>query len=340
MNGGPSTPEPREEGGLANGDPAGERLVVRVPAAERGNRLDRYLTDCLGDRTRSAVRRMILEGRVTVNGRAAAKPGFELEPGMRIEVAIPEKTATRPRAEAIPLTAVYEDDHLLALDKPAGLVVHPGHGRREGTLVNALLGRGTPLASTGAPDRPGIVHRLDQGTSGLIVVAKNDAAHHALAAAFSRREIEKRYVALVWGRVDPEQGTIRRSIGRSPTNRVKMSVRGGRGRDAVTHYRTRESLPGFSFLDVRPETGRTHQIRVHLQSIHHPIVGDTRYGGRPWKGVADPRKRKALRELDRLALHASELCFAHPLTGRELRLSAQIPEELEALLRTLRQPSR
>jgi 23S rRNA pseudouridine1911/1915/1917 synthase len=279
---------------------------------------------------------LILDGRVTVDGKPASKPGVALEEGMTIAVRLPPPPDDRPRAEAIPLDVVHEDDVLLVVDKPAGLVVHPGHGRRDGTLVNALLGRGTPLSPRGAPDRPGIVHRLDRETSGLLVVAKTEAAHAALSDAFGRRAIRKRYEALVWGHPEPAEGVIEKQIGRSRSNPVKMTIRGRGSREAVTRYAVREWLPGFAWLTLHPETGRTHQIRVHLQSIHHPIVGDARYGGRMWKGVQDPDKRKVLRDFDRLALHASRIAFAHPETGREVAFSAPLPASFEALLDALR----
>ena len=314
---------------------AGQRRFS-VPPDSAGQRLDRFLTERLEGFTRSAVRRLILRGQVLVDGRPAAKPGVALEPSSCLEVVLPPPESGGPEPESIPLDVVHEDDHLLVLDKPAGLIVHAGHGQRSGTLVNALLARGTPLAGRGAPDRPGIVHRLDQGTSGLLVVAKTDAAYDALSGAFARREVRKTYLALVWGRADPDRGTIKRPVGRSRSNPVKMAIAGRGSRAAVSHYRTRETLPGFSLLAVRPETGRTHQIRVHLQSIHHPVVGDSRYGGRQWRGVIDPKKRNTLRDFERLALHASELSFAHPATGDALTLTAGLPGEYETLLRVLR----
>jgi 23S rRNA pseudouridine1911/1915/1917 synthase len=318
----------------------GERtLRLRVASERAGERLDRYLVAELPGCTRSALRRLILDRRVDVDGAPAAKPGLALAAGACVEVRLPAPADTSPAAQAIALHVVYEDEDVIVVDKPAGLVVHPGHGQRDGTLVNALLGRGTPLAAVGGPARPGVVHRLDRGTSGLLVVAKTDRAHHALVAAFAARAVDKRYLALVWGRVDPPAGTIERAIGRSPVDRLKMSVATAHGaRAAVSHYRTLEALPGFSLLEVRPVTGRTHQIRVHLQSLHHPVVGDTRYGGRRFRGVVDPRKRAALAGFDRLALHAAELAFPHPRDGKTLRLSAPLPAQIEVLLRALREP--
>jgi len=315
------------------------RVSFEVPAEAEGTRLDRYLVVRLGVATRSALRRWIAEGRVTVNGTPAAKAGLALHPGMRIEVDVPAPRTPIPAPEPIPLDVVYEDDALLVIDKPAGLVVHPGHGQRAGTLVNALLGRGTRLAPAGGPERPGIVHRLDAGTSGVMVVAKTDPAYHGLTRAFARREVDKRYLALVWGHPDPPQGTIERSIGRSRTQPIKMAVRHARGvRPAVSGYRTIESMPGFALLEVTPRTGRTHQIRVHLQSIHHPLVGDERYGGRAWRGVQDSQKRTALRDFDRLALHAAELAFTHPTRGQRVRFTRPLPARFERLLEVLRRP--
>ncbi len=314
----------------------GETLRLAVAEVDRGIRLDRFLASRIPERTRSALRRFILDGRVDVDDIAASKSGQSLEPGMQVVVRLPPPDAETQVAQSIPVDVVFEDEHLLCVDKPAGMVVHPGHGCADGTLVNALVGRGTTLAPAGAPVRPGIVHRLDQGTSGVIVVAKTDDAFHGLSEAFARRSVTKHYVALVWGRVTPGSGLIERRIGRSRTHRVKMTVDTRSGREAVTRYATLESLAGFSLLDARPETGRTHQIRVHLQSIHHPIVGDERYGGRQWKGVQDPLKRRALASFDRLALHAARLELEHPVTGAKLAFEAPLPAAFSELLDALR----
>jgi 23S rRNA pseudouridine1911/1915/1917 synthase len=282
---------------------------------------------------------MIDSGRVLVDGRPAAKAGLVLSPGMEVLVELPAPDpGTPPAPEPIEVDIAFEDEHLVVVRKPAGLVVHPGAGRKSGTLVNALAGRGVPLALAGGRDRPGIVHRLDADTSGLLVVAKTDEAHRELVRAFAERRVTKRYVALVWGRPDPEEGTIETSIGRSRGDPTRMSVHSRRGRPARTTYRVIESLPGFSLLRVGIETGRTHQIRVHLQSIHHPVVGDTRYGGQQGKGVRSLRKRRALQGFGRLALHAAELAFPHPVTGKNVRVRAALPEDLEDLLSVLRDP--
>jgi 23S rRNA pseudouridine1911/1915/1917 synthase len=315
-----------------------ENRDLTVPAASAGTRLDRFLADRLEDRSRSFLRRLIVEGEVVVDGETVSKPGMPVTAGMRILVRLPRPSGALPLPEEIPLEVIHEDDELIVVVKPAGLVVHPGHGRRGGTLVNALLGRGVELSPTGAPDRPGIVHRLDKETSGLVVVAKTASAHEALARAFERRQVLKRYHALVWGHPDPPSGRVELSIGRSRANPLKMSVRSTRGRrrTAISTYRTLESLPGFALLSVSPETGRTHQIRVHMQSVHHPIVGDARYGGRGWRGVQDGMKRQAIRKFERLALHASDLAFSHPASGRDLEFHAPLPPDFEELLSKLR----
>jgi 23S rRNA pseudouridine1911/1915/1917 synthase len=315
-----------------------DRLRFEVPEAAAGRRLDRFLGEQAEGRSRSALRRLILDGRVQIDGLVVKKPSHALRPGTRIVVDLPPSPPPGPLPESIHLELLHEDPHLVVVLKPAGMVVHPGHGRASGTLVNALLGRDILLSPTGAPDRPGIVHRLDKGTSGVVVVAKSAEAHAGLAAAFAERRVTKQYRALVWGHPKPASGSIERSIGRSRSQPLKMAVRGTRGRTRVaeTRYETKEILPGFALLDLWPRTGRTHQIRVHLQSIHHPIVGDEQYGGRAWRGVQDPLKRKAIREFDRLALHAADLSFSHPVTGVDLRFHAPLPPEFEALLRALR----
>jgi 23S rRNA pseudouridine1911/1915/1917 synthase len=313
-------------------------LSFAVPQSAEGERLDRFLASEVAGHSRSAVRRFIVEGRVSIDGRPILKPGFALKPSMSISLSLPEPHPDSPQPEDIRIEILHEDEQIVVVAKPAGLVVHPGHGRRSGTLVNALLGRGIELSPTGAPDRPGIVHRLDIETSGLIVVAKCARSHEAMAAAFAARQVHKRYIALVWGHPEPPSGRIELPIGRSRANPVKMAVRSTRGRKrvAISTYETIEDLPGFSLLSVFPETGRTHQIRVHLQSINRPIVGDSRYGGRGWRNIRDPLKRKAVRHFDRLALHASNLSFMHPATGREVSFHAPLPPEFEVLLEVLR----
>ena len=308
-----------------------------VPAECGGERLDRFLTARLDDFTRSAIRRMIDAGRVLVDGEAALKAGQALEPGDTVEVDLPSAAPAlaEPDREVV-FGVLHEDDDVVVVDKPSGLVVHAGHGNLTGTLVNGLLGRGIGLSAIGGPDRPGIVHRLDQHTSGVMVVAKTDAAHLRLAEAFADREVVKTYHALVWGRPDPSAGVVDRAIGRSSRDRTRMAIGVRGGRLAVTHYCTIETPPGFAWLEIGLETGRTHQIRVHLQSIGHPVVGDERYGGVLWKSVQDPVRRKALKSFLRHALHAARLEFTHPATGERVCFEAPLPPEIESLLEALR----
>ncbi len=265
----------------------------------------------------------------------AARPSQEVRPGDRIEVRFPPPAPTGLQPEPMDLHVLFEDGSLLVIDKPAGLVVHPGAGAEKGTLVHGLLARKGPLSAIGGPRRPGIVHRLDKGTSGLLIIARTDRAHLNLIAQFKGREVEKVYQALVWGRPKGSSGTIEATIGRDRTNRLRMSVKAPRGRPAVSEWRTLRDLPGFTFLEVRPRTGRTHQIRVHLQSIGHAIVGDERYGGAGWKGVQDPRRRLALRNFQRLALHAAHLALRHPVSGKRLSFDSPLPAEFRALLEAL-----
>ena len=311
------------------------RVRLEVAPNNEGERLDRFLARSLPDRTRSALRRLIADGRVTIDGAAAEKAGQSLRRGAAVVVDLPADAPALPAPESIPLDVLHEDDDLLVLVKPAGLVVHPGHARTTGTLVHALLGRGTRLASVGGPLRPGIVHRLDRGTSGVLVVAKTDEAHLRLQAAFAKREVEKRYVALVWGHPRKPSGTIERAIGRSRSDPTRMSVSARRGRAATTVYETVRTLPGFALLAVTIVTGRTHQIRVHLTSIGHPVVGDTRYGARSSRALPRGPRRDALERFDRVALHAASLAFRHPRDGRPLRFEAPLPPEFQGLLDAL-----
>jgi 23S rRNA pseudouridine1911/1915/1917 synthase len=256
--------------------------------------------------------------------------------GQAVEVAVPEPAPAAPAPEDIPLRVVHEDAHLIVIDKPAGLVVHPGAGTASGTLVNALLHRVKDLSGVGGVLRPGIVHRLDRGTSGLLVVAKDDATHQGLARQFAARTVEKEYLAVVLGRPRRASGTVDAPIGRDPVHRKRMSVKAPRGRAARTGYTVEESFDGAALLRVRLHTGRTHQIRVHLASIGHPIAGDATYGGRRLPAAAATRLRDAVAALDRPALHAARLAFAHPATGARLWFESPLPDDLARLLRTLR----
>ena len=308
--------------------------TVEVTDELEGQRLDRALAALRPELSRTRAQVAIKAGEVIVNGKPA-KPSLPLEAGQRLALApalsqraasaAPE--ATRPQAEAIPLRVVYEDERLLVVDKPTGLVTHPAPGHPTGTLVNALLAHAPGLEEESeSPQRPGIVHRLDKDTSGLMVVAKDAATHAALAGQMKERAMVKRYIALVEGRVEPAQGEIEAPIGRDPRQRMRMAIvseaRGGR--EARTRFRTLQALPGGrTLMEVQLETGRTHQIRVHLAAIHHPVVGDPVYGR--------PQPPKPPRQF----LHAAHLEFRHPWTGEWLVFDSPLPDDLAAFLARL-----
>jgi 23S rRNA pseudouridine1911/1915/1917 synthase len=291
--------------------------------ADRGSeRLDVFVARSLPALTRSRARKLIHEGLVTVDGAVPAKAGVALEPGQRVRVTLPPPEPDTPLPESIPLRIVYEDEDLLVIDKPAGLAVHPSPGHPGHTLVNAVLAHCPELAGVGEAGRPGIVHRLDKDTSGLIIVAKNDAAHAALARQLKEKQVEKTYLALALGRVEPAEGVIDAPLGRHPRHRKKMAVVAG-GREARTRYRVIREIDGWSLVEVRTETGRTHQIRVHFASIGHPIAGDALYGGRR----ASPARRQFL--------HAQRLAFRHPRTGERLELETALADDLARALAAL-----
>jgi 23S rRNA pseudouridine1911/1915/1917 synthase len=327
-----------------------EELVVPVEAA--GWRLDQFLAGHLDGVSRSRVQQLVEQGGVLVEGKRE-KASLKLRGGEAIQVHGQQHVIPlEARAEDIPLEIVYEDDDLAVINKPAGMMVHAGSGatdeaRSGGTLVNALLHRFKTLSSVGGDLRPGIVHRLDKETSGLILIAKNDKAHEALAEMFASRQMTKTYIALVQGKLPEDAATIQTPISRDAVRRTRMTTRRLEGaRHAVTHYRVVERLDTrfgpFTLARVRIETGRTHQIRVHVASISHPVVGDTLYGA-PAKIIALPLSvtRKAAREvlaLERNFLHSSELEFTHPITGKQIQLTSPLPDELEVFLRSLRDP--
>lgn len=318
--------------GPAAGRPdASRELRFVVGEAEAGERIDRALAELAGV-PRARARRWIEEGRVTLAGEAT-RPSRRVAEGDALCAAPPEPEAAAPAPEAIPLRVLHEDADLVVVDKPAGLVVHPAPGHAGGTLVNALLHHCQDLAGVGGVRRPGIVHRLDRGTSGVIVVAKHDAAHLALAAQFQDHRIERLYLAFVRGTPASEAGRVERAIGRHPRDRKRMSVAARHGRPARTAWRVRERFPrsGVALLEVRPETGRTHQIRVHLASVGLPVLGDPVYG-RGGRTAA----RRAAPGLERPALHAATLGFAQPADGRFRRFEASFPEDLRALHAALR----
>lgn len=304
------------------------RWTVGTKAA--GERLDRALAAHLG-LPRSRIHAWIAARRVTVGDAPARKAGAVLRVGDRISWNPPPREDPRIEAEAGPLSVLWSDDDLLVLDKPADLVVHPGAGRRTGTLAHRLLAAYPELAGVGGPGRPGIVHRLDRGTTGCLVVARNRRTHEALARAFASRAVEKRYLAIVWGRPRQASGTIDAPIGRHPTDRKKMAIR-PRGRPALTHWRTIASTSPVSLLEFDLATGRTHQIRVHAKHLGHPLVGDPVYGEARHRALP-VAVRKALAEFPRPALHAWQIRFAHPRTGGRIECEATVPEDLRELWR-------
>ena len=301
-----------------------------VTAEESGTRVDVFLARRMPDWSRSQIQRLIRAGLVTIGTQVARKAGEEVEAGERIRVRA-EAREVRAAPEALPLSIVYEDADLVVVNKAAGMAVHLGAGVKSGTLVNALLHHIGSLSGAGGELRPGIVHRLDKMTSGLVIVAKNDFAHRALAAQFKGRDVHKTYTVLVHGRVAKDSGEIAAPVGRDPVRRIRMKVGGIRPREALTRYRVLRRFPHFTLLEAEPRTGRTHQIRVHFSSLGHPVVGDTLYGA-PGKLKIAGREEKTLA---RNFLHASAIEFRHPRTGALVSLRAPLPAELESFLGTL-----
>jgi 23S rRNA pseudouridine1911/1915/1917 synthase len=320
-----------------------QRLEVIVEGSEGSPRLDRVLAARLSELSRSRLKALILDGQVTVKGAPVRDPAYHVAQGDTITIDVPEPVAAEPQPEDIALDIVYEDNDLIVIDKPSGLVVHPAAGHETGTLVNALIAHcGASLSGIGGVRRPGIVHRLDKDTSGLLVVAKNDAAHASLSAQFADHgktgEMRRGYLAFVWGVPHRARGSVDAPIDRHPHAREKMAVREG-GRHAVTHWEIVETFNGAdgkavaSLLSCELETGRTHQIRVHLSHIGHPLMGDRVYGPH-FKTKAShlgPKSQAALTALGRQALHAYLLTLEHPKTGAILEWSSDLPADLERL---------
>ena len=309
---------------------AGSHLRLELPAKFRGERLDRTLAALLPGESRASLQRLMRAGHVRALGRPA-RPSYTVHGGERIEIDLPRPRPSSLEPEPLPIAILYEDADLLVVDKAAGLAVHPGAGAQRGTLVNALLHHCSDLSGIGGVERPGIVHRLDKETSGALVVAKTDAAHRALADQFKARTVKKIYEALVWGRPRRPSGLIEGPIGRHPQARVKMVVRPD-GRAARTSFSVSATFGPVTLLEVHPETGRTHQIRVHLSFIGHPIVGDRLYGGRKLPPEAGGSVARALAAYGGLALHARRLAFAHPRTGEWSEFEAPRPQEMRDLL--------
>lgn len=309
-----------------------ETLRITVAEESDGTRLDRFLASALADQSRSRIQRLIKDGAVRVDGRAS-RPNLHVKASAQVEIDIPDPVETDVAPEALALPIIYEDRDIVVVDKPAGMVVHPAAGHAGGTLVNALLHHVKDLSGIGGEKRPGIVHRLDRGTSGLMVVAKHDAAHEALAAQFRERQVEKEYIALVWGEVMAGR-RIDAPIGRDPVNRKKMSARARRSREAVTRIARAEPFGrALTLVHVAILTGRTHQIRVHLSAIGHPVVGDSLYGGVRRRVPGDLR---SVTRLQRPFLHAARLSFAHPLDGRRMTFESPLPDDLQHVLDDLR----
>lgn len=332
-------PDPDE---FEQGEDSPEVTVHELRSAPNAKRvrLDRFITRSVENATRSKVKSLIEAGGVTVNGRVVEKAGRLVLPGDNVVCTVPKPPPPEVRPENIPLDIVHEDDDIIIVNKPAGMVTHPAYGNYSGTLVNALLYHTRQLSSERGEDRPGILHRLDKDTSGLLAVAKNDRAHQLLARQFADHSIEREYQAVAWGSMKKSQGTVEAPLARHPSDRKKMAVVEG-GKHAVTHYEVLEDLIYFSLLRLRLQTGRTHQIRVHLASIRHPLFGDPTYGGRRihYGNVTGRYKffiNEILSAFPRQALHARTLGFIHPSTGEKVRFSSGLPDDMQALLRNIR----
>jgi len=306
-----------------------------VDPAEARSRLDLFLARRLPQLSRSFIQKLAREGHVVVDGEPA-RPSSILRASQVVTVTIPPPAATSLVPEPIPLSILYEDEDLVVVDKAAGMVVHPGAGVRTGTLVHALLARGERWSSIGGEHRPGIVHRLDRGTSGVIVVARTDAAHRHLSAQFKDRTGVKTYTALCWGSAPSARFGVDLALGRDSVLRRRISGRTRKPRPASTQFAVLERMAGFTLLEARPRTGRTHQIRAHLKSLDLPIVGDREYGGERWRRLPAGPLRGLLEGFDRLALHASRLSFVHPSSGETMAFEAPLPLELRALLEAIR----
>jgi 23S rRNA pseudouridine1911/1915/1917 synthase len=305
-------------------------LSFSIPEESAGERLDVFLAKQLDGWSRSRLQRLIDGEDVLVNG-SATKSSYKLRPNDRVDAELSALPLTQFQPEDIPIDVVYEDDELIVVNKPAGMVVHPAAGFDSGTLANALAFHFQKLSTVGGEARPGIVHRLDKDTSGLLVAAKTETAHEHLSDQFRAREVLKSYVALVHGQIEKDRSEIDQPIARDPRHRTRMAVVRG-GRSALTLYRVRERFDRFTLLDVELKTGRTHQIRVHLAWLKHPVVGDATYGSGRDKTVANPIVRSLVAKLGRQFLHAEKLAFRHPRTNERLKFAAPLPSDLLELL--------
>ena len=319
---------------------SGQTHHVAVSGEDGGQRVDRLLASALPELSRNRIKGLIEAGLLTLGGATIEEASYRVKPGQTFAIFVPELREAEPEGQAIDLAILYEDNEVIVLDKPASLVVHPAPGNPDRTLVNALIAHcGDSLRGIGGVRRPGIVHRLDKDTSGLMVAAKTDAAHQALAAQFAARSVERSYLALVWGRPRPSEGKIDAPIGRSPRNRRKMAVVARGGKPAITLYKTLDSYLGeaVSLVECRLLTGRTHQIRVHMTEFGHPLLGDPLYGraSRERQGRLPLEARNTVKALGRQALHARSLGFKHPKTGKFLKFDSHLPTDMSNLIRTL-----
>lgn len=313
-----------------------KRIAFTVRAEDVGKRLDVFLAEQQALLTRAQVQKAIQEHRVQING-MVRKASYRLRLDEQGVIEIPDPIPLQCQPEALQLTILYEDNDLVVVNKPAGMVVHPACGNYTGTLVNALLYHCTSLSGIGGVLRPGIVHRLDKGTSGILVVAKNDAAHQGLSAQFKDHSIVRKYQALVYGAMEKDSGTIETLIGRHPQSRAKMSAQPKKGKRAITHWRVIEEFLGITLLEVTIETGRTHQVRVHLSHLGHPVLGDSLYGStKRLKEISTPSVRDAIKRINHPLLHAGYLKFVHPLSSAILDFTTPPPEDFLNLLATLR----
>lgn len=308
--------------------------TFRAQAQDASLRLDVFLAGKMPEMTRSRIKTLVEEGRVLLDG-GRAKAGHRMRGTEEVTISVPAPATGVLEAEEVALDILYDDDDVVVVNKPAGMAVHPGAGRSSGTLVNALLGMGRPLAPTGSPLRPGIVHRLDKDTTGVLVVARNDRSYHSLAGQFKERSTSRKYLALVWGAMRTEEGTIEIAIGRDSVHRTKISTKARRKREAVTRYRVVKRFPLMSLVELKLETGRTHQIRVHLTEVRHPVVGDQVYGRRAVPPSLEKAAADRLKQIKRQMLHAATLGFTHPATGKWMEFSAPLPEDMRSLVDAL-----
>ena len=311
-----------------------ERRTATIAPELAGSRLDRALSTLFPDQSRSSLARLVEDGHVRIDTNEVRKTSHRVSAGQNVEVDFPPPAPSGIASQNLPLSVIYQDEDLVVIDKPAGLVVHPAAGHADQTLVNALLFHVRDLSGVGGELRPGIVHRLDKDTSGVIVIAKHDDAHRKLTAEWSTDRVRKEYLALVYGTPDPPRGTIDAPIGRDPRNRKRMAVVAGRR--AITDYEIVERLRYVSLVRCRLRTGRTHQIRVHMKKLGHPIVGDPTYSGPQWRGIPDKQVQKVLASFTRQALHAERITFPHPRTGVMVTFEAPLPPDLAKALAALR----